>query len=149
MPDVLGSNAILAPVVALVAWSLIMLIWLYVKRMPAMRGADSDAVTRAAHAGRGLSGVVPDQAEWPAHNYNHLMEQPTIFYAISISLALLGQGGGINLWVAWLYVVLRVAHSLIQATTNVLGVRFLMFALSSLCLFVLTFHAILVLAHTF
>ena len=147
MTEVLGSNAILAPVVALVAWSLLMLIWLYAARIPALRKADSDAVTRAAHGGHGLSGIVPDRAEWPAHNYNHLMEQPTLFYAIAISLALLGAGGGINLMLAWAYVVLRILHSLIQATANILGLRFLMFVLSSLCLIALTFHAILVLMH--
>src|SRR5688572_5179372 len=134
MTEVLGSNAILAPVVTLVAWSLIMLIWLYATRMPAMRKADPEAVKRAAHGGLGLSGIVPDRTEWPAHNYNHLMEQPTLFYAIAITLALLGAGGGISLMLAWAYVVLRIVHSLVQATANILGLRFLMFMLSSLCL---------------
>lgn len=145
MTDVLGSNAILAPVVALVAWSLIMLIWMYAKRLPAMRTADPSVLAKPGMRGSDLEGAVPDQANWPGHNYNHLMEQPTLFYAIAISLALLGAGGGISLLFAWLYVAFRIIHSLIQATVNVVGLRFLMFLLSSLCLVVLTIRAILVL----
>ena len=133
---------ILGTVVALVAWSMIMFIWLYATRIPAMRRAGVDLRGRVGGTGQGLDGVVEDQVQWKAHNYNHLMEQPTLFYAIAISLALLGGGGvWINVLLAWLYVGLRVLHSLIQATVNVVVWRFLVFFLASLCLLGLTVHA--------
>ena len=133
---------IVGPVVALVAWSMIMFLWLYVTRIPAMRRARIDVRSMVGGTERGLDGVVEDRVQWKAHNYNHLMEQPTLFYAICLSLALLGGGDtGINVLLAWLYVFFRVVHSLIQATVNVVVWRFLVFALASLCLIGLTVHA--------
>ena len=132
-------SPILAPVVALVTWSLVMLIWMYVVRIIAMRRAGIEV--KGKRGTRGLDGIIPDQANWPAHNYTHLTEQPTIFYAVALTLALMNFGGGINYLLAWGYVGFRIAHSLVQATVNVVAIRFLLFALSSLCLLGLTVHA--------
>ncbi len=134
-------SPILAPVVALVAWTLVMQIWMYAARIPAMRKAGISLKGRRGTRGGALEGAIPDEANWKAHNYNHLMEQPTIFYAIALTLALLGFGGGINLYLAWGYVALRIVHSLIQATANVVLYRFIAFNLATLCLLGLTVHA--------
>ena len=85
--------------------------------------------------------MIPDEVNWKAHNYQHLLEQPTIFYAVAIVLALMEMGGGINYVLAWAYVGFRVIHSLIQGTTNIVKYRFAFFLLSSLCLIGLTVHA--------
>ncbi len=135
-------SQILGPVIALAAWTLVMQVWLYATRLPAMRR--KGIVMKGRRGGRGaqLDGVVEDEVQWKAHNYNHLLEQPTLFYAIAITLALIGTGDvWINLWLAWAYVVLRILHSLIQATVNVVRWRFLVFTLASLCLVGLTVHA--------
>jgi hypothetical protein len=134
-------SPILAPVVALIAWTLVMQVWMYAARLPAMRRAGISLKGRRGTRGGALEGAIPDEANWKAHNYNHLMEQPTIFYAIALTLALLGFGGGINLYLAWGYVALRIVHSLIQATANVVVYRFIAFNLASLCLLGLTVHA--------
>jgi hypothetical protein len=134
-------SEILEPVVALVTWTLVMLGWLVVVRMPAMKKAGIDV--RKLRGGRpgGLDGVIDERANWPAHNYMHLVEQPTLFYAIALTLALLGEGNGINALLAWVYVALRIVHSLTQATFNRIIVRFALFALSTVVLLMLTFHA--------
>jgi hypothetical protein len=134
-------SPILAPVVALVAWSLAMMAWMYAVRFPAMRRKGISLKGRVGSKGADLDGVVEPEVQWKAHNYNHLMEQPTLFYAIALTLALLHAGGHWNLYLAWAYVALRIAHSLVQATTNVVRWRFLLFALASLCLAALTLHA--------
>ena len=136
-------SPILAPLVALVAWTLVMLLWTYVTRMPAMRSAGIDLKSRVGGRGVNLEGRVPDEVMWVSHNYNHLMEQPTLFYAICIALALMEFGGGINLYLAWGYVGLRIVHSLIQATYNRVYHRFLVFGLATICLIGLTTHAAL------
>jgi hypothetical protein len=138
---------ILAPVVALVAWSILMLIWMFLVRMPALKRAGIDM--SKARGGRPgiLDGMIEDRAQWPAHNYIHLMEQPTLFYAICLTLALLGAGNGVNAWIAWGYVGLRIAHSLVQATVNRVAIRFPLFALSTFALFALTLHAGMALVH--
>ena len=141
----LGSNAILAPVVALVAWSLVMMVWMYAVRFPAMKRKGISLKGRVGSKTGSLEGVVEDQVNWKAHNYNHLMEQPTLFYAICLTLALLGHGGGANLYLAWAYVAFRIGHSLVQATSNVVRWRFYLFIGASLCLAALTLHAAMVL----
>ena len=138
-------SPLLGPVVALVAWSLVMYVWLYVARIGAMRRAGISA--KGMRGTRGLDGIIPDEANWPAHNYSHLMEQPTIFYAIVLALVLMRFDHPINLYLAWAYVALRVVHSLIQATVNIVTIRFAVFTLSSLCLIGLTMHAAIYLIH--
>ena len=140
-------SPIVAPVVALVAWSMLMMIWLYATRFPAMRRKGISLKGRVGTKGGALDGVVEDQVQWKAHNYNHLMEQPTLFYAVALSLALVGAGDGINLWLAWAYVGFRILHSLIQATVNVVLWRFAAFALASFCLLGLTVHALVRMVH--
>jgi len=137
------ASPILAPIVALVAWSLVMWVWLYATRLPAMKKARITPDPRAPH-GEQMS-LLPPEVQWKADNYNHLMEQPTIFYALALSLALMGAGNGSSLVMAWLYVGLRVVHSLVQALTNKIELRFLVFVLSSLMLFGMTFNAVLLL----
>lgn len=140
-------SAILAPVVALVAWSLVVLVWMLATRLPALRAVGiSISKIRGSKPG-GLDGILPDATQWKAHNYNHLMEQPTLFYAICLTLSLLGAGGGLNLQLAWAYVGLRVLHSLVQGTTNVIKYRMALFLLSTFVLMALTLHAALMMLH--
>ena len=140
-------SPILAPVVALVAWTLVMQVWMYWTRIGAMRRAGISLKGRRGTRRDALEGAIPDEANWKAHNYAHLMEQPTLFYAIALTLALIGFGGGINLYLAWAYVGLRIVHSLIQATANIILYRFAVFTLSSLCLLALTIHAAVWIIH--
>ena len=137
------TNEILKPVAVLIAWSLVMLVWMVVVRLPAMKKVGIDINKVVGSKPGGLDGVVDDKAQWPAHNYIHLMEQPTLFYAVALLLAFIGMGSGLNATIAWGYVVLRIAHSLLQATVNIVRYRFLLFALSTLCLGALSLHAII------
>jgi len=134
-------SPILAPVVALIAWSLVIMTWMAVTRLPAMKRAGISLDGLVGGRGANLEGVVPDEVQWKSHNYSHLMEQPTLFYAVALALAMMSMGDGINLWLAWGYVGFRVLHSLVQATVNVVKYRLLLFTLSSLCLIGLTVHA--------
>ena len=133
------TQPILQPVVALVLWSMVMWGWLYATRLPAMMRARTRLdPTQPRDV---MLGGLPPQVRWKADNYNHLMEQPTLFYATALTLALLGQGDGLNLGLAWAYVVLRVLHSLIQALVNIIIVRFSVFMIASGVLVVLALRA--------
>lgn len=134
------DKAIVAPVIVLVAWTHVVWGWMYATRIPAIRRA---RMVLDPNAPRGAQmATLPARVRWKADNYNHLMEQPTIFYAVALSLAVLGEGSGLNLTLAWLYVALRVVHSLVQTTYNKIEVRFAVFALSSLVLIALTLNAV-------
>lgn len=133
------ASSILQPVVALALWSMVMWAWLYATRIPAMQKAQVglDPTLTSAE----LSARLPPQVRWKADNYNHLMEQPTLFYAVALTLAVVGQGDGLNALLAWGYVGLRVVHSLVQATANVIMLRFMVFMLASLVLLALAVRA--------
>lgn len=135
---------ILQPVVALLAWTMVMWVWMYATRIPAMLKAGLDAKSMVGTTGAGLRAQLPDTVSWKADNYNHLHEAPTLFYAVAIVLAIIGQGDGFNTTLAWAYVAFRVAHSIVQATVNKVALRFALFALSSLVLMALILHAAMV-----
>lgn len=133
----------LAPAAVLVLWSLIVMLWMARTRFAAFATAGVDLKT-AKPGGRGqnLEGVLPDEVNWKAHNYAHLMEQPTIFYPTVVILTLTGAGAA-DVALAWAYVALRVVHSIWQATVNRIPVRFSLFLLSSLCLIALAIRAVM------
>ena len=135
-------SPILAPVIALVLWSFVMLFWLYAERITAVK--KQGIVYNPRRPAEEFHAQLPAPARWKADNYNHLMEQPTLFYAVALTLALLNAGAGFNTALAWLYVALRVAHSLVQATINQVLIRFAIFMLSSLVLLTMTVRAALV-----
>jgi hypothetical protein len=132
---------ILQPVVALAAWTMVMWLWMYATRIPAMNAAKVDPDTIVRDPEMKLDKLLPPEVQWKAHNYNHLHEAPTVFYAVAIVLAILGQGDGLNAKLGWAYLALRIVHSLVQATVNKVMVRFFVFALSSLVLIALVVHA--------
>jgi len=115
------EHGLLAPIVALAAWSLLMLIWLYATRIPAMQraGIKPGQISNDPAAPSKL----PPWARNVADNYNHLMEQPTIFYATAFALQLLNVTDQNTVMLAWAYVGLRVIHSFVQATVNIILVR--------------------------
>ena len=129
------TTQFLAPVLALVAWTFVMWLWMYVTRIPAMNAAHIDP-QQAAHPGS--LDVLPPRVRAAADNYNHLHEQPTIFYALMFFAALTGGADATATAMAWAYVGLRVVHSLVQATVNRIVVRFSIFMLASLVLVAFT-----------
>ena len=135
------NSPIFAPAIALVLWSLFMLAWLAVTRLPAMAKAGIAIGRIVGSRGVNLEGVVPDRVNWKSHNYTHLMEQPTIFYATVVILGVVGAGDGMNLKLAWAYVVLRIAHSVVQSVWNRVAVRFTLFVASTLVLVLLAVNA--------
>ena len=136
---------ILKPVVVLMAWTMVMWAWMYATRIPAMRAAKLDPNKLVNDPEVTLDRALPPHVQWKAHNYNHLHEAPTVFYAVAIVLAIIGQGDGFNAWLGWIYVASRIVHSLVQATVNAVMVRFVVFAVSSLLLAALIVHALMAL----
>jgi hypothetical protein len=135
-------SPILAPLVALVLWSFVMWAWLYATRIPAM--VKNKVIYDPHRPAEEFHAQLPAQVRWKADNYNHLMEQPTLFYAVTLALAFLGAGAGLNTALAWLYVGLRIAHSVVQATINVVALRFAIFMAASLVLLVMAVRAALI-----
>lgn len=132
---------VLTPAAVLVLWSIVMLFWLAGARLPALKALGGIGKARPGGRGQDLEGVLPDEVNWKAHNYSHLMEQPTLFYATVMILAIMGPAK-LDVLLAWGYVALRIVHSIWQATVNRLPVRFSLFLLSTLCLIGLALRAL-------
>jgi len=139
MPD-----SLLAPGAVLALWTLVILVWAGVARFRAFDKAGID-LKAAPPGGRGvdLEGVLPPLANWKSHNYTHLLEQPTLFYAVLVFLHLSGGSTDLTRGLAWAYVVLRIVHSLWQSTVNRIPVRFIIFTLATLCLLALTLLSVI------
>jgi hypothetical protein len=137
------NSPILAPAAVLVLWSLVMLLWMAGSRLPAAsKLVPKGAPTPVGMRGQDIDPQLPPNVAWKSHNYTHLMEQPTIFYATVAVLALAGAGTGLNLMLAWGYVGLRIVHSIWQSTVNTVPVRFSLFLLSTSCLLVMAVNAV-------
>jgi hypothetical protein len=113
---------------------------MYATRIPAIRAAKMKLDPNLPKGQ--LMATLPPRVRWKADNYNHLFEQPTVFYAVALSLALIGHGQGVNATLAWVYVGLRVAPSCLQALWNNINARFALFALSAFALMAMTLNAL-------
>ena len=140
----------LAPAAVLIAWSIVMLFWVAFTRFPAMaklskeRKVSGDTTRMAGPGGRGqdLEGLIPDRAVWPAHNFTHLMEQPTVFYPAVVIVALMGASGA-DVLAGWIYVALRIVHSIWQSTVNTIPVRLVLFFAATAALIWLAVRAVM------
>ncbi|MET3665438.1 MAPEG family protein [Caulobacter sp. 1776] len=122
------QSSMVAPVMALVAWSLVIWLWMYIQRIPAMQKA---GVKPQDARFPGSLDILPATARQAADNYNHLMEQPTIFYAAALAIAVAGHADPLAVHFAWVYVGVRVLHSLLQVSINLVPLRFLLFVIST------------------
>ena len=134
-----AANPMLAPVIALVLWTAFVWAWMYATRIPAIMRMRL-VLDPMAPRGEQMA-TLPPQVRWKADNYNHLFEQPTIFYATALVLAVLGDRSSVSVTLAWVYVASRVVHTLVQALTNHIQSRFAVFFLSSLVLYALAVRA--------
>jgi hypothetical protein len=129
-----ADHAMLAPVLALVGWTFVMWVWMYATRIPAMRQTNVD-LAEMSRTGAKLE--LPPAVSRVADNYNHLHEQPTLFYAVALAAQIGGVTDPVSVGLAWAYVAARVVHSLVQATRNVIPVRFTVFVVASALLLAL------------
>lgn len=138
-------DGMLAPIVALVAWTMVMWCWMFALRLPAIAKLKIDPQKAADQPGS--QPMLPLSVRRVGDNYNHLHEQPTLFYALALSMQLAEQTQDLNVALAWAYVASRVVHSLVQATFNIITLRFVIFVIGSLILMAMTLHAALGLPH--
>jgi len=137
------AHGMIPPILALVAWTFVMWFWMYATRIPALQKAKVD-LAELSRTGTKLA--LPPEVSRISDNYNHLHEQPTLFYALALAAQFSGATDSLSVGLAWAYVVLRVSHSFVQATRNVIPVRFAVFTLGSLVLLALLLRTALSLA---
>ena len=138
--SLLAPSELLLPILVLVLWTLFMETWMIITRLSAMTAAKIQP--QDAERTQNLGEQLPKHVQWKADNYNHLMEHPTIFYAAALAMGIAGMGSALNLILAWLYVGLRIIHSIVQVSVNKVMIRFGLFVLSSLALAAMVINGI-------
>lgn len=138
----LDANAlsVLHAVLGMGVLSLVMFLWMYATRLPAMSRAKVNPQD-AMHPGS--LGMLPSEARRVADNYNHLWEAPTLFYAMAFYVVVSGHADAVHAACAWAYLGLRIFHSLVQATINKVTLRFALFSLSWVALGVMIVREVL------
>jgi len=129
------NDLILQPILFMGALSLVVMLLMYITRIPAAKVLEAEGVDlqKLSHPAL-LGGVFPSKVERVADNYNHLWEQPTLFYAIALVIWALGHTDAIHLYAAWAYCGLRLVHSVVQITFNRVGVRLRLLMMSWIAL---------------
>ena len=135
------NDLIFQPVIIMCLLSFIMMVWMYATRLPAAKKLQEDGidVQKFSHPST-IGGIFPSKVERVADNYNHLFEQPTVFYAICFIIWGLGNTDLPHLYCAWFYVIIRIIHSILQATLNLVWIRFFLFILSWATLAIMIFR---------
>ena len=128
----MDAIAILQPVFVVALLTVVITLWVLFTRIPAMYRLRIHP--QKVQDTSKFKDLLPPEISRIANNYNNLFEQPTLFYAVAIAIALLGHVDLIHVYCAWVYAVLRIIHSLVQATVDIVRIRFVVFALSWLVL---------------
>ena len=136
------ASAILLPVFVMGLLTVVMLVWMVATRLPAMTAAGMDAQDAQDTS---VLKALPANVRSVADNYNHLFEQPTVFYAVAIAIAVLGHTDSLHVTCAWVFTIARIVHSLVQATINIVLVRFTLFLVAWIAVAVMIVREILAL----
>ena len=114
--------ALLTPVLILIIWTFIIFLIMAFGRVSFMNNPQDAADSKD------YKNQLPAWVNRTADNYNHLFEQPVAFYAVILSIALINNFDSLMVQLAWAYVLIRIIHSFVQLTINIVLVRFFLFA---------------------
>lgn len=131
----MDATDLLRPAFLLAAWTVVITTWMFVTRIPTMAKLEIDPQD-AADTSR-LNELLPHEVQRVARNYNHLFEQPTLYYAVVLMIATIGAVDSVHVACSWAFMGLRVAHSCVQATIDIVPIRFGIFLISWIVLAVM------------
>lgn len=136
----MSNDAIFAPMLALMSLTLLVWVYMYARRLSFLYRSRID-VEKLQTPGAGMK-QIPDDVNYPAHNFRNLCELPPVFYAICLYLYAIGSVDAIYLALAWWFVGFRVLHSVVHSTFNRVSLRFKLYMLSSLALWIMLAKAV-------
>jgi len=121
----MSIQSVLLPVFVQVALTFVLLFWMAQVRVAAVRRGEVHPRDIALR-----------QPSWPkretqiANAYHNQLEQPALFYVLTILAIITKHADLLFVILAWIYVVLRLAHAYVHVTSNHVGRRFMVFAAS-------------------
>lgn len=132
------QQQIFGPFFAMMLLTIVVWIYMYSKRIPFINSLnlEPEQITPAELAQRS-----PASVSNPSDNLKNLFEVPILFYATVLYLFVTGNVDQIYVVAAWAYFVLRLSHSAVHCTANIVMLRFIIYALSSVALFFMIVRA--------
>ncbi len=131
-------SAIFAPVLGMWLLTLVVWVYMYARRIPFIQQLD---LPDEELTGQTLARLSPPEVSNPSDNLKNLFEMPVLFYALCVYLYVTAQVDAVYLWLAWAFLAFRIFHSAMHCTRNIVIVRFGLYAVSSLALWVMVFRA--------
>ncbi len=134
------DTSLLSPVLAMVCLTFAVWFWMFITRFRYILANRVNAQDMATP--KQLYDLLPPAAANSGYNFQNLFEIPLLFYVVCIYLVLVQQTDSMHLTCAWIFVALRVIHSVIQCSYNNVNHRFGVYALSCITLWVMLARAL-------
>jgi len=135
------QTAIFGPVFAMVFLTLLVWVYMYIRRISFITG---NKLSRKDLAVPGaLAQLSPPEVSNPSDNLKNLFEIPVIFYALALYLFVTNQVDAAYVSAAWVFVVCRALHSAVHCTVNIVILRFYLYLFSTLAVWFIAARAAL------
>ena len=135
------QNAIFGPFFTMIFLTVVVWLYMYVRRISFITGSQIDAKELATPGA--LAKLSPAAVANPSDNLKNLFEMPVIFYALTLYLFVTRQVDAIYVDAAWIFAAFRVMHSAVHCTINVVIVRFYLYLISTLAVWFIAIRAAL------
>lgn len=137
----MNNQLILQPMIGMMLLTAVVWFVMFAKRIPAMKiaGVPAQKYTTPEKAIE----LLPDSVNFSAHNLKNLFELPVLFYGLCLYLYVSGNVDTVYVLAAWSFFALRVLHSIVHCTRNIVIVRFYLYATGALVLWLMLGRALI------
>ncbi len=131
----MSDNAIFVPFFGLMLLTMVVWVFMYIRRLTwiSVNSPDPQSISTPEK----LNQVLPEAVNYPSNNLKNLFELPVLFYALCLYLAAVAQVDSLYVYSAYGYLALRVVHSAVHCTVNLVLLRFGLYVTSSLILWLM------------
>jgi len=127
-------QSIFAPFFAEMLLTLAVWVYMYARRIPFILNS---GLKPAEMTPAGLARLSPPGVSNPSDNLKNLFEIPTLFFALVLYLYVAQRVDLVYVAAAWAFVAFRVLHSVVHCTVNIIIVRFWLYAISTVVLWLM------------
>ena len=135
----MDQHNIFAPVFAMLILTLLVWLYMYSRRIPFIKQSNFGPGELTPQE---LQRRSPPAVSNPSDNLKNLFEIPVLFYFLALYLFVTNQGDQIYLIASWVFVIFRIAHSVVHCTFNAIMLRFSLYLISTLSFWFIVLRAL-------
>ena len=137
----MSQTAIFGPFFATMLLTLLVWVYMYVRRIHFLTRNEISAVDMAVPGA--LAAISPAAVSNPSDNLKNLFEIPVLFYALALYLFVTHQVDATYVNAAWIFFAFRASHSAVHCTFNLVMLRFYLYLIAALALWFMFARAVL------